>query len=160
MSATQVELRDYLRDQIGDLLELPEGTVIQSRIIPRRQAELLEAIYITTFIAELSSEVTARGIDSCECVIGVAIQQKLRAEIEGDIVIDGDNVTAADELIEIAENIKSLFQPGGELRDSIAADVYRFDSLVHAEPYDVPLLLRHGVFTSVIEITFNTTEEE
>lgn len=148
MAAQQVELREALKEQVEAILELPEGTVVESLAVPRKDREELEDLHIVFFLSDVESFVLARGVDVHEFTIGIAIQKGVQIEASAD----------TDSLVEFVELIKSLWNPEGELRSMPLADL-QFKGLQHAELYDSTHLLKYKVFTSIIEVTYTTEIE-
>ncbi len=143
MAAQQVTLREALKSQVTALIDLPDGTISESRTYPRRNAEDLESLHLIYFCADLETEITGRELDRNDFLIGLAIQKHL----------DVENVSTLDDLLELVEDVRSLWQPGGELRDAVLAQC-RFKQLVQAELYDSQQLLRYGIFTAILELTY------
>jgi len=149
MAARQVQLREALKTQIQAILDLPTDAIVESRRVPRVNADDLEELHLVFFLMDLQSEIVARGLDQHEFTIGLAIQKK----------VPGDAVAPVDDLAEFVETVKSLWEPGGELREEVLAN-FTFKGLVQSELYDTQHLLKYGVFTAILEITYTTEIEE
>lgn len=145
MASQQVQLRDALKSQVEAILDLTEGTVVESRRIPRVSADDVEDLHLVFFLLDLETEVIARGIDVHNFTIGLAIQQK----------VSGDEVGPVDDLVEFVETVKTLWEPDGELRETTLANCL-FKSLVQAELFDTRHMLKYGVFTAILELTYTT----
>lgn len=148
MASQQVQLREAIASQITALVTLPSGAVVESRRIPRVNADELEALHVVLFLAGLDSEIIARQVDRADYVIGIAIQQQA----------NGDAIAPVDSLVETAELIRALWHPGGALREATLANCY-FKSLEQPDIYDPQHLLRYGVFTAILELTYSTELE-
>lgn len=144
MSAVSVQLREDLKDRVAELLTLPVGAVVESRRIPRVSADELEDLHLVFFLLDLDSTVTTRAFDSAEFTIGLAVQQK----------VSGDDTTPVDNLVEFVETIKALWLSSGELREEIVANC-SFKTLVQSEIFDFQHLLKYGVFTAILELTYS-----
>lgn len=145
MSAQQVQLREGLKTRVEALLTLPDDTVVESLRIPRVAADDLEDLHLVFFLLDLDSEVTTRAFDSQEFTIGLAIQQK----------VSGDATTPVDDLVEFVESVKALWLSSGELREEVIASCL-FKTLIQSEIYDFQHLLKYGVFTAILELTYST----
>jgi len=145
MSAQQVQLREGLKTRVQSLLTLPDDTVVESRRIPRVSADDLEDLHLIFFLLDLDSEVTTRGFDAAEFTIGLAIQQK----------VSGDDTTPVDNLVEFVETVKTLWRSTGTLREEVITNCI-FKTLVQSEIFDFQHLLKYGVFTAILELTYTT----
>ncbi len=145
MAARQVELREAIKSQVVAILDLPDGTVVESRRVPRVNADDLEDLHLVFFLMDLQTEIVARGLDQHEFTVGLAIQKK----------VPGDDVAPVDALALQVEVIRSLWEPDGELREARLVN-FVFKSLVQAELYDTQHLLKYGVFTAILELTYTT----
>jgi len=148
MAVDPVALRDAIATQVTALVSLPSGTISEARRVPRVDAQEIEDLHLVYFIAALDFETFARGIDRSEFTIGLAIQKHL----------PGNDVESLDALILLVESIKALWHPSGSLRETALAN-FSFKSLAHAEPYNAIHLLEYGVFTSILELTYQTEIE-
>lgn len=138
-------LREAIAEQVIALINLPDGTISEARRVPRVDAQEVEALHLVYFIADLDHETFARSLDRSEFTIGLAVQQHL----------PGNDVESLDALIILVESIKELWQPSGALREMYLAN-FSFKSLRHAEIYNAVHLLDYGVFTSILELTYQT----
>ncbi len=157
--ATQILLREALKQAIQSNLTLPDNTVVESRYMPRIDADQLENLHVSVFLLNVQTETIGREVDSDEYSLAIGIQQKVPVNRSGDTVMDGDdNITFIDQKIEFVESVKSLFRSGGVLRHQALAGC-RFDKMQHDPQFEPYHLAQYGIFTSVIELTYKSEED-
>lgn len=124
---------------------------VERRYAPYWKAADLIAPKWVTLLREDSIERQLRNLAPGELSIDVALQAAL-PEIAGrdDEFIDVD---ACDAFVEMVGKLKSLYRPGGVMRDETVAGA-EFRSYKNAPIYRPDLLVANGIFTSVVSLVY------
>ncbi len=104
-----------------------------------------------------------RVVDTNDVTFGIAVQQVVAAptvnDTDGNPVKDGvDNLAHGDQVLNIVEEIKDLWRAGGALREKNIAS-YSFKEMVHDPIYEPIHLMTIGVFTAIIDVTYELVME-
>lgn len=149
-------LTTELRTQLSPL-------TIDRRYMPRIDVEDLDTLKISIYIEATEREEIARaGIDLERHTFGIAVQKAVGTQVandtDGNPVLDGiDNLAAGDAVMNIMEQIKALWRLGGPLRDKPTVGC-KFLEMVHEPPYEPLHLLRMGIYTSILDVTYQTND--
>lgn len=143
--------------------ELPDlGT--KRRYMPYIKAEELgDDIKVSLFLETNEDGKLGRSdVDTHLVTFGISVQQLVARpsddDADGQPVLDGvDNLAHGDAVLNIVEQIKDLWRTGGALRERDIAN-YSFKEMVHDPIYEPIHLMSIGVFTSIIDVTYELTD--
>jgi len=136
--------------------------VVERRYMPRVDAGDLASLKVSVYLSGTEREEIARGVVNMERhTFGIAVQQAVSEQVAtdtaGHAVLDGiDNLVSGDAVINQMETIKSLWRASGAMRDKLLANC-RFLEMVHEPPYESIHLITMGVYTSILDVTYQTT---
>jgi hypothetical protein len=134
---------------------------VERRYMPRVDSNGLDILRVAVYMEATENEEITRGFGLDRWTFGIAVQKSFgnsgAVDCEGDPVLDGiDNLAQGDEVISQMELIKDLWRDGGELRDLRLAG-HSFIELVHDPVYEPVHLLYYDVFSSIIDVTYQST---
>ena len=138
--------------------QLPYDSIAR-RYMPRNNVADLQSLKIAVYVEDNQHEYLGREVLGRTYTFGIAVQQAVnltQTTIDGDgqEVSDGtDNLTFGDTVLEKVEEIKSLWFPGGSLRDKPIAGCI-FSELVHEPVYESIHLVTMGVYTAIVDVTY------
>jgi hypothetical protein len=161
---TQVNLFKGLQAELRAIESLREW--IEPEDIQRRYAPLLRfeefkgKPKVSIYIEQNTQRDIARNIWSALFTFGVAIQIPAADQVEydndGNAVLGGiDNLAAGDDAFNLANTIKALWQPDGALFEKQIAGC-SFVSVEHDPPYEPLHLMRQGIYSAILDVTYQT----
>ena len=139
-------------------LQTALAKTVDRRYMPRRNIEDLDVLRISIYIEATEREELGRQVDVERYTYGIAVQKAAGPSVEfdsdGQPVVDGvDNIAFGDEVLNQMEAVKDLFRKDGALRFKVIAGC-TFQEMVHEPPYEPLHLLTMGIYTSILDITY------
>ena len=132
---------------------------IERRYMPYIEAAELDGIKVSVFLETTEDGKLGRSdVDTQLITFGISVQQVVAEpsvdDADNEPVRNGvDNLAHGDMVLNTVELIKDNWRSGGPLRDlSIAG--YSFKEMVHDPVYEPIHLMSIGVFTSIIDVTY------
>lgn len=155
-----VDLFKTLHQELKTLLP---GITVERRYMPRVDGFDLENLRVSVYIESSEMDKIARGsVDTDTYTFGIAVQKLALPQVandsNGDPVLDGiDNLAGGDDVIDQVEDIKSFWRAGGSLENKKLAGC-TFMELQHDPVYEPIHLATYGIFSSIIDVTYQLTE--
>lgn len=135
---------------------------IERRYMPYIDAAELDGVKVSLFLETNEDGKLGRSdVDTHLVTFGIAVQQVVAPpsvnDADNNPVKDGvDNLAHGDAVLNIVEQIKDLWRTGGALQERDIAG-YSFKEMVHDPIYEPIHLMSIGVFTSIIDVTYELT---
>lgn len=136
----------------------------ERRYMPYVEAKELDELKISVFLETTEDGKLGRtDVDTQSITFGVSVQQYVAApsdtDDDGNPVLNGvDNLSHSDAILNTVEQIKDLWRTGGALREKNIAG-FSFKEMVHDPVYEPIHLMSIGVFTAIIDVTYELVED-